>query len=235
MDSRTPLLTFVLLLFSGGVRAGDISFNQDIRPILAENCFYCHGQDGNQRKAELRLDVREDAVESGAIHPGEADASELVARILADDSDLLMPPADSNRQLSATEKELLQRWIVEGADYEEHWSFVAPERPKLPEVNDKVWPSSAIDRFVLAKLEAEGLKPSPEADRATLMRRLHADLTGLPPTPEEVNAFLNDADPQAYENLVERLLASPHFGEGRNGDKEETGTGPIIDNCVRVL
>ncbi|HEV7226335.1 MAG TPA: PSD1 and planctomycete cytochrome C domain-containing protein [Pirellulales bacterium] len=190
-----------------------LDFNRDIRPILSENCFYCHGQDANKRKADLRLDVREIALSSGAIVPQDAAASQLIARINSADPDEVMPPADSNRRLSAEQKTILQRWIAEGAAYARHWAFVAPRRPVEPEVRGAEWVRTPIDRFVLAKLEAEGLAPSPEADRPTLIKRLAIDLTGLPPTPEEVDAFVADADPQAYENLVERLLASPHYGE----------------------
>ncbi|HXT58219.1 MAG TPA: PSD1 and planctomycete cytochrome C domain-containing protein [Pirellulales bacterium] len=190
-----------------------LDFNRDIRPILSENCFYCHGQDANKRKADLRLDVREIALSSGAIVPEDAAASQLVARINSADPDEMMPPSDSNRRLSAEQKTILERWIAEGAAYATHWAFVAPRRPAEPEVKGAEWVRTPIDRFVLAKLEAEGLAPSPEADRATLIKRLAIDLTGLPPTLEEVDEFVADADPQAYENLVERLLASPHYGE----------------------
>ncbi len=190
-----------------------LDFNRDIRPILAENCLYCHGQDPNKRQADLRLDVREAAIQAGAITPHDPDASELVARILADDADELMPPPKSNRRLSPEQKATLRRWIEQGANYATHWAFVPPVRPAEPAVRDAGWPLNPIDRFVLAKLESEGLAPAPEADRATLIRRLAIDLTGLPPTPAEVDAFVADPDPKAYDTLVERLLASPHFGE----------------------
>lgn len=185
-----------------GALAGEIQFNRDIRPILAENCFYCHGQDGNKREADLRLDV-----------PGKFEGDELLARINSHDPDELMPPPSSNRQLLASEKQLIERWIAAGAKYETHWAFVAPVRPAEPAVKNAGWPRNAIDRFILAKLESEGVSPSLEADRATLIKRLSADLTGLPPTPAEVDAFLADPDPQAYEKLVDRLLDSEHFGE----------------------
>jgi len=193
--------------------AEPVDFNRDIRPILSENCFYCHGQDAAKRQADLRLDVREGAVESGAVVPGEPGASTLMERVHSSDPDILMPPPDSNRQLSAVQKQLLERWIAEGGVYEPHWAFVAPVRPPLPEVAQESWPRNPIDRFVLAKIEAAGLEPSPEADRATLIRRLSLDLIGLPPTPVEVDAFVADDDPAAYERLVDRLLASPHYGE----------------------
>ncbi len=190
-----------------------LNFNRDIRPILAENCFYCHGQDANKRQADLRLDVRDEAVESEAIVPKEPAASGLIARINATDPKELMPPPKSNRRLSPEQKKHLERWIAEGAKYAPHWAFVAPVRPAEPAVKDLARVRNPIDKFVLAKLEGEGLKPSPEADRPTLIKRLAIDLTGLPPTPKEVDAFVADSDPKAYENLVDRLLASPHYGE----------------------
>ena len=190
-----------------------LDFNRDIRPILSENCFYCHGQDGNKREADLRLDDRAAAIAAGAIVPGDPGASVLLERIHSTDVDVVMPPPNSNRRLSDDQKKLLDRWIKEGAIYTPHWAFVPPVRPQPPEAKHAVWAKNDIDRFVLAKLDQVGLKPSPEADRATLIRRLHADLVGLPPTPEEVDAFVADPDPQAYEKLVDRLLASPHYGE----------------------
>ena len=190
-----------------------IDFNRDIRPILAENCFYCHGQDGNKRQADLRLDDRAAAVSAGAIVPGNTGASTALERIRSSDPDVQMPPPTSNRKLSDEQKQLLDRWIAAGAEYAPHWGFVPPARPAVPAVSRAEWPRNDVDRFVLARLEREGLAPSPEADRPTLIRRLHADLVGLPPTPEEVDAFVADADPEAYEKLVDRLLASPHYGE----------------------
>jgi hypothetical protein len=190
-----------------------IDFNRDIRPILAENCFYCHGQDGNKRQADLRLDDRAAAVSAGAIVPGNTGASTALERIRSSDPDVQMPPPTSNRKLSDEQKQLLERWIAAGAEYAPHWGFVPPARPAVPAVSRAEWPRNDVDRFVLARLEREGLAPSPEADRPTLIRRLHADLVGLPPTPEEVDAFVADADPKAYEHLVDRLLASPHYGE----------------------
>jgi hypothetical protein len=190
-----------------------LDFNRDIRPILSENCFYCHGQDAAKREADLRLDDREAAIAAGAIVPGDAGASVVLERIHSTDPDVLMPPPDSNRRLSADQKKLLDRWIREGADYEPHWAFVPPVRPAPPAVSRADWPRNDVDRFVLAKIEEAGLAPAPEADRAVLIRRLHADLVGLPPTPEEVDAFVADSRPDAYELLVDRLLASPHYGE----------------------
>ncbi|NDC63433.1 MAG: DUF1549 domain-containing protein [Planctomycetia bacterium] len=193
--------------------AAPLDFNRDIRPILSENCFYCHGQDGNKREADLRLDDREAAIHAGAIVPGDPGASVLLERIHSTDVDVVMPPPNSNRRLSDAQKLMLDRWIKEGAAYLPHWAFVPPVRPQPPPAKQAARARNDIDRFVLAKLEQAGLEPSPEADRATLIRRLHADLVGLPPTPEEVDAFVADADPQAYEALVDRLLASPHYGE----------------------
>lgn len=209
------MTTAVLLgMFSNAhAESPALDFNRDIRPILSENCFYCHGQDANKRKADLRLDVRDVAISSGAIAPENVAASQLIARINSADPNEMMPPADSNRRLSPEQKKTLERWIAEGAPYAAHWAFVAPKRPQEPKVKQADWVRTPIDRFVLAKLEAEGLAPSPEADRAALIKRLASDLTGLPPTPEEVDAFVADADPQAYEKLVDRLLASPHYGE----------------------
>ena len=190
-----------------------IDFNRDIRPILSENCLYCHGQDGNKRKADLRLDVRDAAIETGAIVPGNAGASVLLERIHSTDAEVLMPPPASNRRLSDEQKKLLERWIAAGAVYQPHWTFTAPLRPTIPAVGRPEWVRSVIDNFVLAGLEVAKLEPSPEADSVTLIRRLHTDLIGLPPTTAEVDAFVNDSDPQAYEKLVDRLLASPHYGE----------------------
>ncbi len=190
-----------------------LDFNRDIRPILSENCFYCHGQDSNKRLADLRLDDRDAAITAGAIVAGDALASTMIQRIHSENPDEQMPPAKSNRRLSPEQKALLQRWISEGAVYQKHWAFVAPVRPADPEVAKTDWSRNSIDRFVLAKLETSGLQPSPEADRATLIRRLSIDLVGLPPTPEEVDAFVADQSPDAYEKLVDRLMASAHYGE----------------------
>jgi Protein of unknown function (DUF1549)/Protein of unknown function (DUF1553)/Planctomycete cytochrome C len=190
-----------------------LDYNRDIRPILSENCFYCHGQDANKRKADLRLDVRDVAIEVGAIVPKDPAQSALVSRVNSNDPDEQMPPPKSNRRLSPEQKKRLEQWIAEGATYAPHWAFVAPERPVVPAVRFPNWVRNPIDRFVLAKLEAEGMSPSPEADRPTLIKRLSIDLIGLPPTPEDVDAFVSDRDPNAYENLVDRLLASPQYGE----------------------
>ncbi|HZP82232.1 MAG TPA: DUF1553 domain-containing protein [Chthonomonadaceae bacterium] len=194
-----------------------VDFDRDVRPILAENCFKCHGFDAGQRQAGLRLDVPEEATKklaSGktALVPGNLAASELAQRITAT-GPMQMPPAYSGKKLKPAEIETLKRWIAQGARYAPHWSFVPPKRPPLPPVKDAAWVRNPIDRFILARLEQEGLHPSPEADRRTLLRRLSFDLTGLPPTPAEVEAFLADKSPNAYEKQVDRLLASPHYGE----------------------
>lgn len=219
MKSRSinlPLPPALLLIatFSSTVFAQPaLDFNRDIRPILAENCFYCHGQDGNKRQADLRLDLRDAAIQAGAIVENDSAASALMQRIMTENPDELMPPPKSNRRLTTEQKALLDRWIAEGAHYEKHWAFEAPVRPPEPDVKNPDWVRNPIDRFVLEQLEAEGLHVSPEADRATLIRRLSIDLAGLPPKPEEVDAFVSDTHPNAYETLVDRLMASPHYGE----------------------
>jgi hypothetical protein len=217
MLKTARLVGSLLVLAALATPVAAIDFNRDIRPILSNNCFKCHGPDAAERKAGLRLDAREHALnptESGlvAIVPGKADESELLRRIFATD-DEQMPPTDSNRRLSAAEKALLKEWIAGGAPWQDHWSFVAPKRPAIPAVVQGDWPRNPIDYFILARLNAEKLAASPEADRLTLIRRLSLDLTGLPPTPEEIDRFLDDPSPDAYEKLVERLLDSPHYGE----------------------
>jgi hypothetical protein len=204
--------------------SAEVQFNRDIRPILSDRCFACHGPDRNSKASELtelRLDVRESAVDYGAIEPGDADASELLARVSSDDPDERMPPDDSHKpRLNQQEIELLRRWIEQGAEYQKLWSLIPPQREKLPSVKKTEWAKSAIDQFVLARMESEGLRPSPAADRPTLVRRVTFDLTGLPPTLAEVEAFVNDPAPieQAYEKVVDRLLASPHYGEQMAAD-----------------
>ena len=195
-----------------------IQFNRDVRPILSENCFACHGPDKNKRKAELRLDMAEGGafVDHKGHFPlvaGKVDQSELFRRITSKKSDELMPPPDSDKKLSARQKEILRRWIEQGAVWQPLWSFMPPQRPELPEVKDASWCRNPIDRFILARLESEHLAPSSEADKATLVRRLYLDLLGLPPTPVQVDEFLSDKSPDAYERLVDRLLANPHYGE----------------------
>jgi hypothetical protein len=207
MPRISPLLAALVVALPAF--AAKVDYNEDVRPILSENCFYCHGPDGNKRKAKLRLDVREDALKHKAFVPGDAEASELIKRLASTDSDEVMPPPDSHRTLTATQKEILKRWIAEGAEYKEHWAFVTPVRPALPGNGEK----HPVDAFVVAKLAQAGLTLSPEAPKATLLRRLSLDLTGLPPTPEETAAFLADQSPDAYDKQVDRLMASPHYGE----------------------
>ncbi len=190
-----------------------IDFNRTIRPLFASRCFACHGPDEESREGELRLDKRLSAVESGLIVPGEPDESELLHRIVTDDPDEQMPPADSGEPLTEQQEKQIRQWINEGANYEEHWAFIPPVRPALPEVNDPDWVRNDIDRFVLARLDAESLSPTEEADRYTLVRRLYLDLIGLPPTPEQADAFAEDDGPQAYAKLVDRLLNSKQYGE----------------------
>jgi len=202
------------VLGAGLARAADpIEFNRDIRPILSENCFACHGPDSAARKADLRLDKREVAVEMGALAPGDPDSSELVARFDSTEPDEQMPPKSSNKKLTAGQKDLLKRWIAAGAEYQPHWSLIAPKRPATPAIKDAAWPRNPIDRFVLAKLEQHGLRPAPEADRRTLARRLSLDLTGLPPTPADVDAFVADQAADFYEKYVDTLMSSPRWGE----------------------
>jgi hypothetical protein len=191
-----------------------IDFSRQIRPILAENCFACHGPDDKARKAKLRLDTKDGALgHAGLIVPGKADESELIARITSEEPSQHMPPAKSGKKLTAAQVELLRKWVDSGAPWSEHWAFVAPKWPALPTVKDAAWAREPLDRFILARLEAEGLKPSPEADRVALLRRVTFDLTGLPPTPAEVEAFLADRSPDAYEKVVDRLLQSTRYGE----------------------
>jgi hypothetical protein len=197
---------------------GLIDYNRQIRPLLSNHCFKCHGPDAEQREGGFRLDVRESAVgeaDSGArpVVPGQSSASEVVRRINTADADERMPPADENKPLSAADRELLTRWIAEGAKYQTHWSFVRPEKPSLPAMSRPAWPRGGLDTFILSRLQREGLAPSPEADKPALIRRLTLDLTGLPPSLAQIDAFLGDEAPDAVERLVDRLQASPRFGE----------------------
>ena len=212
--------SFLLCLFAAGIaRAADaplpakIEFNRDVRPILSDNCFYCHGNDPKHREAKLRLDIREQALKSEAFVPGKAEASELVKRIFSTDKDELMPPPESHKKLTVRQKEILKKWIAQGAEYQGHWAY---EKPVKANVSADASPGgirNPIDGLVQKRLAEIGLKPSAEADRRTLIRRLYADLLGLPPKPEEVAAFVADKSPDAYAKLVERVLASPHYGE----------------------
>jgi hypothetical protein len=194
-----------------------VEFNRDIRPILSDTCFQCHGPDSAQRKAKLRLDTEAGAfADRGgrqAIIPGDPAGSELFRRITALSDVERMPPGRTGRQLTARQIGLIRRWIEQGAKWQKHWSFIPPTRPPLPQVKNRDWSRNGIDFFILDRLEREGLAPSPETDRAALIRRVTLDLTGLPPTLEEVDAFLSDGSPNAYEKVIDRLLASPRYGE----------------------
>ena len=181
-----------------------IEYNRDIRPILAEACFKCHGPDSASRQADLRLDQRDAAMGMTAIVPGKPGESELIRRIFSTDAMEAMPPKEQQRQLTVSEKELLKSWIASGAEYQPHWSFIAPKRPMPPTVKTAAWVRNPIDNFVLARLESMGLSPAPEADRRTLVRRLSLDLTGLPPSPELVEEFVNDPSDDAYGKLVDQ-------------------------------
>lgn len=216
INTRCRLLGFFASIFhivSVAVSADDrVEFNRDIRPILSENCFHCHGPDAARRKGDLRLDSRDEAIAAKAIVPGKPDQSRIIERIMSPEHEQVMPPPESNKILTARDKELLRRWINDGAEYQGHWAFIAPKQPAVPQdANEGV--INPIDNFIRLRLRQLNLKPSAEADRATLIRRVSLDLTGIPPTPEEVDAFVRDVSPKAYENLVDRLLASPRYGE----------------------
>lgn len=197
--------------------AKSISFNRDIRPILSDNCYLCHGPDEKRRRAGLRLDQRESALSDRdgniAIVPGNLERSSLWKRITTQDPDDLMPPPESHKRLTPQQIALLGDWIKQGAEYQPHWAFVPPESPPLPKVKQERWARNGVDRFILAELEARHLKPAPPAPKETLIRRLKLDLTGLPPTPAEVDAFLKDRRPDAYERLVDQFMALPAYGE----------------------
>ena len=207
-------------LFAGSSAWADdaVDFNRDVRPILARHCFACHGRDEARRAKKLRLDVRESAVSEladgvVAITPGSPDESELIDRVASADESLRMPPRKAGNRLASEHVEILRKWIAQGANYDEHWAFVKPKRRSIPKVMNKSWPINRIDFFVLANVERAGLKPSNEADRHILIRRASLDLRGLPPSPAEVDAFVGDASTNAYEKMIDRLLADPAFGE----------------------
>jgi hypothetical protein len=201
------------LIIATPVVAAPVSFNREILPILSDKCFHCHGPDASHREAELRLDLRAEAIKD-AIVPGKSADSEAILRIFSTDPDEMMPPPKSHLTLAPKEKDLIKRWIDEGAEYQPHWSFIPPPASIAPPaVADTGWPANEIDKFVLARLEAEKLKPSPAATRERWLRRVTFDLTGLPPSQQEIDAFLADDSPEAYEKVADRLLASPRFGE----------------------
>ncbi|MCI0705352.1 MAG: DUF1549 domain-containing protein [Planctomycetia bacterium] len=207
------LIALFLLAFAAPMVVAEptVDFNRDVRPILSDKCFACHGPDEKHRKAKLRLDSEKDALDSGVIVPSKPAESALVQRITAEDEADRMPPVKSGKKLTAAEVKVLQQWVAEGAKYAPHWAYVPPKKHEVPKTKHAT--ANFIDNFLFARLEKEKLSPSPEADKRTLARRLYFDLTGLPPTPAEVEAFVIDKDARAYEKLVDKLLASEHYGE----------------------
>ena len=222
MIIRRCLAVLVLFLMGASSTAAQkaVDFQRDVRPILADNCFQCHGPDEGSRWAGLRLDIRDGAFggrpEGQTIVPGDPEKSLLYQRIAHEDEAYRMPPSElSDKTLSTEQIELLRRWIEEGASWDQHWSFKPVARVDPSAVTNETWVHNPIDRFVLARLEAEGLAPAPEADKRTLARRVALDLTGLPPDPGMLASFLSDTSDDAYETLVDKLLASRHWGEHR--------------------
>src|SRR5882724_10970749 len=207
------LLSILLISAGQAAETNQIRFNRDIRPLLSENCYACHGPDKNQRKAKLRLDVRDVALEKEVIVPGHPEKSKLVEHIFSNDPDEVMPPPKTQKTLTEAQKELLKRWITSGAEYEPHWAYIVLRRPAIPPGQNRPWVRNPIDAFVLRMLEQKNIQPSPPADSRTLLRRLSLDLVGLPPTPKEIQAFLSDTRADAYERAADRLLNSPQFGE----------------------
>jgi len=213
------LLSIPLSLFAAAPAGKPVDFQREIRPILSENCFQCHGPDPGTRMAGLRLDLKEEVFrerKSGVpVAPGKADTSLLYQRITAPTAGRRMPPASSHRSLTPQQIAALKNWIEQGAPWQEHWAFKAPVKPTPPQVKTAGWAQNPVDRFILARLELAGLAPAPAADRRTLIRRVALDLTGLPPAPAEIDRFLGDLRPGAYERMVDRYLESPHYGEHR--------------------
>ena len=213
----SSLFLAALLAVNTCLAADTVEFNRDIRPILSDHCYTCHGPDQANRKTKLRFDTEDGAKQDlggrFAIVPGDPAKSEMVSRISAGNSPRRMPPAYASAALSDHDIGLIREWIAQGAKWQKHWSLIPPRRPETPHVSNPAWIRNPIDAFVLARLDREGLKPSPEADKATLIRRVTLDLTGLPPSPAEIDAFLADKSPNAYEKVVDRLLASPRYGE----------------------
>jgi len=199
-----------------------IDFNYHIKPILSDRCYKCHGPDANQRQANYRLDIEKDAFTSTHgeysqastnLTPGNLRKSEVFNRLISSDPEYMMPPPDANLALNTAEKALIIKWIEQGAEYKTHWSFVAPQKEALSTIKNKDWPQQDFDYFILDKIERNGLATSSKADKATLLRRITLDLTGLPPTPTEIDDFIRDISADAYEKAIDRLLASPHYGE----------------------
>ncbi len=213
---RIPAITqvsvFVLFSMLANCTANSQDFNRDIRPILASHCFACHGPDASHRESDLRFDLRESPIESSAIIPGDPEASEMITRVTSDDPQHVMPPPEVGQQLSQTQIAILKKWIAAGAKYDQHWAFVPPSPPPVPEIKSNLI-ANKIDAFVLDKLRESNLQPNPVAERYALVRRVYLDLIGLPPTIEQAEQFVDSKDPQAYQKLVEELLESPRFGE----------------------
>jgi hypothetical protein len=249
MSQRSLLGLSFLLLVARPITAAEpkpapVDFNREVRPILSKNCFACHGPDAAGRASKLRLDRRDsvtavDKKGHAAVVPGAPDKSELVRRITSDDENVRMPPPESKNTLTPEQVALLKRWVAEGAAYAEHWAFAKPRRPALPAVKDPAWVRNGIDNFVLARLEKEGLRPSPEIDKYTLLRRASLDLRGLPPSPQEVAEFEKDAAPDAYEKAVDRILKDTAYGErwarmwldlARYADSAGYGSDPLRPN-----
>ena len=214
----------LLVLWSGAAAGADdqelVDFGRDIRPVLSDNCFACHGPGEESREGGFRLDDKESVLgeaDSGEypIVPGELDSSELYQRMISDDPDVQMPPADTNKVVTKEEIARIAKWIEQGATWQGHWAYTPPVKAAVPDIQNKGWPQNAIDHFVLARLEKHGMPPVAPADKVTLLRRVTMDLIGLPPTRAEVEQFLADDSPQAYERVVDRLLASPRYGEHR--------------------
>jgi Protein of unknown function (DUF1553)/Protein of unknown function (DUF1549)/Planctomycete cytochrome C len=234
-------------IWAGEPRAGrvrKIDYNRDVRPILAKNCFACHGQDEAKRAKGLRLDRRESAVaplknEDIAIVPRDPESSELYARITHEDETMRMPPRKAGNRLAPAEVDVLKEWIEQGAEYAPHWAWIAPKAQPLPDVSDPSWPRNGIDHWILARLDEERIKPAPEADRFTLLRRVSIDVLGLPPAPRDVELFVHDSAPDAYERAVDRLLADAGYGErwarmwldqARYADSAGYGSDPLRTN-----
>ena len=218
MIQRSLCVLLIACPVSVAQSADPVDFNRDVRPILSDKCFACHGPDEKQRQAGLRLDTAEGfsaKLESGetAVVPGDLERSALVERITADDEFTRMPPADADKQLTPQEKDLLVRWVKEGGKYAGHWAWIAPRKPDVPRERHDSFVRTPIDAFVLSKLRSAGLEPNSPAAKETLIRRVTLDLTGLPPTIEEIDDFLGDNSPDAYEKVVDRLLESTRYGE----------------------
>jgi hypothetical protein len=214
---HSPLLAVCVLSFAvadlGAQPVGKVEFNRDVRPILADNCFICHGPARSTRKAKLRLDTHDGLFADETVVPGQLAKSKLWQRVSSHDPEQVMPPASKGRKLTAQQIDLLRRWIEQGASWQNHWAFIPPQRPDVPKVKNTTWGKNPIDAFILSRLEAAAIAPSPPASRETLIRRLTLDLTGLPPTLKEIDDFLGDTAANAYDKVVDRLLSSPRYGE----------------------